>query len=458
MFSRKFYPQIIAFTFSFLLLGMGSVLAQKVWTLEECVLYALENNIQIKQSRLQTETAEINLLQSKMDFAPSLNANASIGNNWGRSIGASNTYETNTATNNSFNLSSSIELFGGMKKWNTLKKNEIDYKASKYISEEMENNIALALTGGYLQILFNHEMLRIAEKQIEVTKQQISRTEKLVEAGSLPSGDLLEIQAQGATEESNLIMARNAVDLSYLDLKQMMDIPSHEELEIDFPKMEISKELQIIPSEQVYANAVEIMPEIKSSEMNVQSAEKAIQIAKGYLYPTLSLSGGIGTNYYSSQKETLFDSNNFPYQGNTIPYLDQIDGNTGEYITLSLSIPIFNGYAARSNVNRSKVQSISRNFDLELRKNELRKNIEQKYHDAIAAYKTYNANRITVESLAESFKYTEEKFAVGMLTSLDYSLAKMRLTQAESDLLRAKYDYIFKTKILDFYMGIPLSL
>jgi len=452
---KNINPQIIALAFFLFVLSLSSVIAQKVWTLEECVEYALKNNIQIQQSRLQTQAAAVDLLQSKLDFAPSANAGTNLNYNWGRNIDpVTNIYVNKQSMNNNYSLNGRISLFNGLKKWNTLKKSKIDYQASIYQSEEMENNISLALTGAYLNILFNHEMLSVAQKQIEVTKQQIDRTSKLVEAGTLPRGDLLEIQAQEATEENNLIQAQNNLALAYLDLKQILDIPSDSDFEIDQPEITLSKELRIIPSEQVYASAVDIMPEIKSSELQVLSAEKSILLAKSSLYPSISMSGGISTNYNDNQRATYDPVN----PGPVIPFWDQIDRNTGEYLTFSLNIPIFNGYMARSNLNKAKIQSMSRSFDLELKKNELRKNIEQKYHDAIAAYKTYNASKISVESLKESFKYTEEKFSVGMVNSLDFSMAKMKLTQAQSDLLRAKYDYIFKTKILDFYMGVPIKL
>lgn len=462
---KNHFPYTIAIVYFAFILGLGSVMAQKVWTLEECISYAFENNIQIKKSRLQTETAEINLLQSKLDFVPSANASAGLSNSWGRTTGASNIIINQTTLSNSFGLNGNLTLFNSFQKWNSLKKSEIDLKATRYLSEEMENNIALLMTGAYLNILFNHELVLVAQTQLEVTSKQMERTGKLVEAGTLPKGDLLEIKAQGATEETNLIQTENSLNLAYLDLKQYLDLPADSEFDIDKPYLELGEDLRIIPSEQVYASAVDIMPEIKTEELYLQSAEHSVKIAKSYLYPSLSLSGGISTNYFSSMQQVARDnSGNFMVNDmgepmlEDVPYWDQIDMNTGEYVALNLSIPIFNGYAAKSNVKRAQVQSISQSFNLELRKNELRKNIEQKYHDALAAYKTYNASKISVESLKESFKYTEERFNVGMVTSVDYSIAKMKLTQAESDLLRAKYDYIFKTKILDFYMGIPLTL
>jgi len=480
---KKRFPLIIAVLYFLFILGTGSVLAQKVWTLEECINYAFENNIQIQQSRLQTETAEINLLQSKLDFAPSANGSVSLGNSWGRNFGSSNVAINKPQTSNSIGLNGSLALFNGMQKWNTMKKSEVDLKASQFVSEEMENNIALSLTRAYLNILFNHELLIVSRKQLDVTQKQIERTSKLVEAGTLPKGDLLEIRAQGATEETNLISSENSLALAYLDLKQILDLPAETNFDVDRPELELSGEINIIPSEQVYANAVETMPEIKGGEMNLLSAEHSVNIAKSYLYPSLSLNAGISTNYFSTAQQIKMDENGDPilipgntiygmdengnpvpipsslnFEFETVPYWDQLDQNVGEYLTLNLSIPIFNGYSAKSQVKRARVQSLNQNFELELRKNQLRKTIEQQYYDALAAYKTYNASKISVESLRESFKYTEEKFNVGMVNSVDYSIAKMKLTQAESDLLRNKYDYIFKTKILDFYMGIPLTL
>lgn len=455
---KKYTHYYLALLFSIFLLGTGSVMAQKVWTLEECVNYAIQNNIQIKQSLLQTQTADINLLQSKLDFAPSANASSSLNYNWGRNIDPNtNVYSTNQTMSNNYGLNGRLELFGGLKKWNTYKKNELDYEVSIYQSEEMVDDISLRLAAAYLTILFNHELLAVTQQQILVTQSQVKRTSILVEAGTLPKGDLLEIQAQGATEETNVINAENSLALSYLDLKQLLDIPSSKVLEVERPDLSLSQGFEIIPSEQVYANAVDIMPEIKASELRVQSAQRNVKIAQSLLYPSLSLNGGISSNYIDNQKQRLPADVVYP-TGPTVPFWDQIDLNTGEYLTLSLNIPIFNGYTARSGVKRAQVQSLNSSFDLQLRKNELRKKIEQKYHDAIASYKTYNASKISVESLGEAFKYTEEKFNIGMVNSLDYSMAKMKLTKAQSDLLRAKYDYIFKTKILDFYMGIPIKL
>ncbi|MBN2237083.1 MAG: TolC family protein [Bacteroidales bacterium] len=442
----KFNTSIITALFVFLSLGISSAFAQKVWTLEDCINYAFENNIQIKQSKLQIQSVQADLKQSKFDFAPSLNASSSLSYNWGRFVGPDNTYINTQNTSSSYGINSAVAIFEGFQKHNTLKQNELAYSTSLYDSEKMENDIALQLTAAYLNILFNHEMYMVAKGQADVTKQQLSRTSKLVEAGTLPKGDLLEMEAQGLMEEVNVIKADNNLSLAYLDLLQILDLPANEDFEIERPEIEINQELGVIPSEQVYASAVNFMPEIKSAELNVLSSNRSVMIAKGAAYPSLSLRGGINSSVDLSNLSSP-----------SMAFWDQLSDKMNEYLSLSLSVPIFNAYQTTTRIKKAEIQNMNSKFNLELAKNALRKNIEQKYFDAIAAYKTYHANKASVASLKESFKYTEEKFNLGMLNSVDYNQAKIKLTQSESELLRAKYDYIFKTKILDFYMGVPLK-
>ena len=452
MTSFRINPYIISSFFLVFALSITTIFAQKIWTLEDCINYAFENNIQIKQSKLQIESIQVDLKQSKFEFAPSLNGSASYSYNWRKSQDPTNTIINNNTGSANFGLSSGLTLFDGFQNYNTVKRNELAYTSSQYDSEKMENDIALQLTGAYLNIIFNHEMLMVAQNQADITKQQIERTRNLVEAGTLPKGDLLEIEAQGLMEEVNVIKADNNLSLSYLDLLQILDLSANEEFEIERPNINIDDELSVIPSEQVYANAVSFMPEIKRAELDVLSSNRSIMIAKGAALPSLSLRSGINTSYYDSRLIDFTDPTS-----PVIAFWDQMSDNVSKYLTLSLSVPIFNAYQTTTRIKQAKIQNINSKFNLDLAKNTLRKSIEQKYFDAIAAYKTYHASKATAKSLKEAFKYTEEKFTLGMLNSVEYNLAKSRLTQAESDLLRAKFDYIFKTKILDFYMGVPLK-
>jgi outer membrane protein len=429
--------------------------SQKEWSLTDCINYAIENNIEIKQSEINTATYEINLQQSKLDLIPSLNASTSQSYGWGRSINYANYTYSKTIRQNYFQLSSNVTVFQGFQKSNTIKQNSYDYMASQFDSDEMRDNISVRLAYAYLQILYSHEILDVAVNQVEVTNQQINRTQKLVDAGTLAKGSLLEIQSQGAQEEVNAIMSRNNLNLAYLDLLQLLDLPASERFEIVKPNLEVTEEPQLLKPEEVYSYAVMNRPQILSAEYRVKSSDRGLAIAKGLRSPSLQLSGGWNTRYSNREMKTTIQG--MDTITSVIPFGEQFNDYQDKNISISLNIPIFNGYQTSSNISRAKLNTRYAENNLELEKNTLRKSIEQAYSDAIAAYKAYNATIKSVKSFQEAFKYTEQKFNVGMVNAVEYNLAKSRLVQAESELLQAKYDFVFKKKILDFYMGIPLE-
>jgi outer membrane protein len=434
----------------------GGLMAQK-WTLEDCVNYALENNIQVQQSQLDVQTGEINELESKLDFLPSLNAQASHSYGWGRSIDlATYTYVNDQTQQSYFDVSSSITLFNGFQKVNTMKQRRAEYLSSKYNADKIKNDIALSVAGYYLQILFNQELLNNAIRQQEVTEQQVNRTSKLVEAGTLARGSLLEIQAQLANEEVSVVQAENQLNLAYLDLLQLLEMEANSDIEIDFPKLAVNRAPELLPVEYIYNTALDVMPEIKRAELNVQGSERALAIARGSRSPSVSLNANMGTNY--SDKITLSNNPLDPDYDVVKPFGDQWRDNRNTTLSFRLSIPIFNGYQASSYINRSKLNLLNADYNLQLAKNTLRKNVETAYTDALAAYKSYQAREKSLKSLIESFNYTEQKFNVGMVNALDYNTAKNQLNNAESDLLSSKYDFIFKLKILEFYLGKSLTL
>ncbi len=438
----------------FLMMISGSIFSQKLWTLRDCVEHALENNIQIKKSELNNKVNKANLLQSKLDFLPTLNASSGYSLGFGRSA-ADFTYVTQTTKNLSFSVNTGVMLFNGFAKFNSMKQAQLDYLASKYDSDKMRDDISLRIAQSYLNVLFSMELVEKNKTQLEVTNQQINNTKKLVKVGTLPKGSLLEIQSQLAAEEVNLISSKNRLNLAYLDLKQLLEIEASQEFEIEKPSLNVDEESKIYASSDVYNVAVGRLPEIKSAELRLKSAEKGLSIAKGLRSPKLSASFGWSTYYlvpkyaYDPATQTV---------GDQISFSDQFSDNISKSLGFSLSIPIFNGFQTSTNIKKSRLSVINSKFDLQLAKNNVRKNIEQAYSDALAAFKTYNASIKSVTSFKESFKYMERKFSVGMENSLNYNTSKAQLSKAESDLLAAKYDYIFKTKILEFYMGIPLSL
>jgi outer membrane protein len=470
------------FIFLIIILNFIVVYSQKKWTLEECINYALENNLYIKQSKLSTETEKINSLQSKLNLLPNLNASASHNYNWGRNIDpTSNTYTDLQTQSNTFALTSSIDIFNGFQKLNTVKLNESNYNASNFDLEKMKNDISLRIAQAYLLIILNKEQLEVQQNQVNISRLQVERTKKLFEAGTVAKGSLLDMQAQSALEEANLVAAQNQLELSYLELTQLLDLKSNKEFDIYIPKINVEDETTLIPANQAFNYAISTMPEIKSAEYRTKSAEYSLAIARGYRYPNISLSGYFGSSYadnfldYTKIKSfsvtdnvpTLYSlpstgegivQKQISYEFEKMSFKDQLDKNLSKSLRFSLTIPLFNGYQVNAGIAKAKLNLLNADYNLELAKNQLQKNIEQAYADAQAAFKNYKASQKTLASFQESFSYMQQKFDVGLINSIDYNDSKNKLIKAESDLLRAKYNYIFKKLVLEFYMGNPIQV
>jgi len=475
------------FTLSMALLIIGSTAFSQTekWTLEKCIQHALENNIQIKQQKLQLDINKKDHLQSKANLLPTLNADASHSFNSGRALDET-TYQftdNETIQSSNFNISSSLTLFSGLQKINSIKRAKLDLMAGVKDLEKIQNDISINVTSAFLQILFNTDILTSTQNQLEVTKLQVERTKKLVDAGSLPQGNLLEIQAQAAQEEYNVVTYQNQLDLSVVQLTQLLELESPVGFEIEVPNITIeehAKQLNDISS--TYSMALSTMPEIASAELNVDIQEKNLQIARGGYYPTLSLSAGMNSRYSSLQKTRTIPDLNSPATARQIGYvsgtgdpvmsmalysqmisqdygfIDQFKDNKSSYLGFRLSIPILNGLQTRTRVAKAKIAQNQSMLQLESTKKDVLKKVQQAFYDASAALKKYHSSEKSVLAIKEAFRYTEEKYTVGMVNTLEYNQAKNRLIKAESDLIQAKYEYVFKTNILDFYRGNPISL
>ncbi len=442
----------------FLTIFSVGVVAQELWSMEECIEYAYENNLQLKQSFLGVESADHDVLQSKLNIVPSLNANVSQSYGWGRAPDPQTNIYANQQTSQSyFGISSDVTLFNGLQQLNNVRQKEFEYLAQKYDSDKLRNDISLNIAAGYLLILFNLELVNNAQRQVDISKEQMDRTEKQVDAGAMARGALYDIQAQAAGEEANLISGKNKLMLAYLDLMQMLDLEAGIDFDIEKPNIEITATPTLLPPEMIYNQSVTFMPEIKSAEYRVKSAERTVALAKGQHSPRIFASGSY-SSLYSNQILEILSNDPFPIFGDTKPFGQQMDDNRNGGLVFGLSIPIFNGYQATTNVRKSKIYEENANLNLKIEKNILRKNIETSYADALAAYQTYIARAKSVDAFGEAFTYMEEKFNVGMTNSTDYNVAKLQLSTAEADLASSKYDYIFKTKILDFYLGKSLTL
>ena len=449
-------------------------------SLEQCIDYALKNNIQIKQSEVNTEVSDINLVQSQASLLPALNANASHTYNFGTTIDRyTNKFANTQVLSQNLGLSVDFTLFNGLQTINTIHQNRYLYLSSKCNVDKMKNDVSLNVATAYLQILYNTEAVENARNQIKVTTAQSERAKKLVEAGSVAKGSYLDIMAQVATEELNLTNAENQLSISYLSLAQLLNLPSAQGLRIVKPEINIEGQplLAAGDANQIYTTALGILPEIKSADYNVKSAEKGLDVAWGGLSPRLSLSAFYGTGYsglnkrligdpilgyqpngdLTSSGETVFS----PYLTNateTTPFLKQYNANKNQSIGFYLTIPIFNRFQVRTSISRARMQMLNAELQMESTKLQVQKNVQQALVDANAGLKKYYASTKAVEAIAESFKYTEQKFNVGIVNTNDYNDSKNKLIKAQSDLLQAKYEYLFKTKVLDFYQGKPLKL
>ncbi len=443
---------LVVFLLCFLLVHAqeASKITQSPWTLEGCIDYALKNNIQIKQSELGTELSQSNLLQSKGNLLPSINANASHTYNYGRRIDPfTNSFATTQVVSENIFASADFSLFNGLQNINTIQQNKYNYLASKSDVDKMKNDVALNIATAYLQILYNMDAADNARNQMGIANAQVERTKKLVDAGVTAKGTLLDIQSQLALEELNLTNAQNQLDISYLSLVQLLNLSSVDGFSIVKPNLEIANEslLAVSPS-QIYTTAIGTLPEIKSAEYKVKAADKGIDAAWGGLSPRLSFSASYGTGYSGASVNAMNEK---------IPFSEQYRNNVNQSFGFSLSIPIFNRFQTKTFIDKSRIQKLNSDLTVELTKLQVQKNIQQAYADANAGLKKYNASIKAVDAMQESFKYTEQKFNVGMVNTNDYNDAKNKLIKAQSDLLQAKYEYVFKTKVLDFYQGKPFK-
>ena len=443
---------------TFLLLPLF-LIAQKSWSLKDCLKHAAEHNLTIKQAVLSTTLSKNALTQSKLTVLPSLNTNASHSFNFGRSIDPyTNTFTLDRVRNNNFGVSSSVTLFGGFQNVNNIRKSKYDYLASKYDAEKIANDISINIITAFLQLMYNKELVEVNEDKLALSRLQVNRVSEMVDVGRLPKANLLDTESQMAQEELQLINVQNQLDIAFLNMKQLLDLDANYSFDITTPELSVTESFIARNSEELYKTALGNLPDVKSADAKVHSAERSLAIAQGGRSPRLSLYGSWGTGYSDArQKITGVDSLSLLPTYANYPFEQQIEDNVSQSVSFSLSIPIFNGWQASSSIGRAKIGVLQSQYNLQQAENQLRKQIEQANADALAAHKKYLASQKSVQALSESFRYTEEKYNVELVSTYEYNDAKNRLFQAEADLLQAKYDYIFKTKILDFYTGNELT-
>ena len=425
------------------------------WTLQECVEYAVDNNLTVEQFELDLENAQIDKSDAVGNFLPNLNASTSVSSNTGFSINPTNNLPTNsTAFNVNAGFSSNVTLFDGLRNINRLNRAKMSAIASQYRLDNLKDDIRLNVANAYLDVVSNKEQLKTFKAQYAVTEQDLKRTKELVESGVVPRGDLLEIEATAANQEQQIINGESLVIISRVSLAQLLQITDYENFDI------AEEEFSIPPSDilknspkVIFDKALGFRNDIKFSETNVELAEQDLKIAKGAYLPTLSGFFQYGTRY--SDVTQIPDGNGVPYTPN---FTDQLWIFDGISYGAQLNIPIFNGWSTRNNVMRSKISLEKAKLQLEQDKLALESTIQQAYVNVNTFEKAYEAAVKTLEARRLSYEYAKDRYDVGLMNAFEYSQAQARLENAQADVIRTKYNYIFRLKILEFYFGIPIAL
>ncbi len=458
--------------------------ADGVWSFMECVDYALVHNVTVLQANVNVLGAHANYIQALSGVLPTVQAQISGSYNEGRSINPfTNQPETQGFKSSNGGISANFNVFSGFQQINSIRQTNLSVQASQLDVQQSKNTVALNVSLNYLAVLQNKELVQVSQFQVASTQAQVERTEKLVNAGALPLNSLLDLKAQLANDQLALVTAQNNLQISHLNLMQNMNLPANQQFDVEtIPLPDPTAQTYELAPQQLYDIAQNSQPNIRASDLRIQSAVRALQVARGGYYPSLFLGAYYGSNYSGANKTrfvpssdgstTLVPSNSFVnFNGTLQPVLspqpngtfqpfnffDQYDNNKRTNFNATLTIPIFNGLQTRTRVNQAIVTKKTAEYTAQSTRITLRQNIEQAYTNMTLAAQQYNAYRDQVQALELSFKSAQSRFDVGALNSLDYTLAKNNLNRAQGNLVQAKYNYIFRTKVLDFFQDKPLS-
>ncbi len=425
---------------------------QKRWTLEECVTYAVENNLTIAQYELDLENARIDKSDAIGDMLPNLNVQTRTSGNTGLVLDpTTNNLVSATIFSASNDLTSTVTLFDGLRNVHRLNRARLNAIANQYRLDDLVDDIRLNVANAYLRVLSNKESLKVFRAQYAVTEQDLKRTAELVESGVSPRGDLLEIEATAANQEQQIVNAQNMVLISRINLAQLLQITDYENFDIADESFEVPPaDILDNSPKTIFAKALTFRNDIRFSMSNVELARKDLEIAKGARYPTLGAFFNYNTRYSDQTRD--------PITGQKIGFKDQLWINDGISYGAQLNIPIFNGWSTRNGIRRSEIDVARAEMQLEQDKLDLENNINQAYVDVRNTAKTYEAAQKTLEARRLAYEYSRERYDVGLMNAFDYSQAQARVDNAEAEVIRAKYEYIFRIKVLEFYFGLPIVL
>lgn len=476
--------KILTTTF-ILLLASPALFSQEKWDLRKCVAYALENNIDIKQSRIQEKLSELTYKQSKDGRWPTLSFSTGFGEQFGRSVDpTTNQFTTNAISQASAGLQSGVTLFNFFSIKNNIDANRLNLSATEKQTEKLQNDIALNVAAAYLQALLTNEQANISQVQLSQTNEQLSMTRKRVDAGDLPELNALMLESQLATDSSNFLVSKAQYELNLLSLKALLNLPAEYPFAITTPDI---SEIPVVPIAElspgeVYNSAANINPLLQVSQLRLEAARKNTLVARGQMYPSLSAFGNLNTgyssalkNYYTGTTSTVFapsalyvDNNGtrLPVYSPNISYSEiqkaslprQFNNNFQQSVGVSLNIPIFNGHQLRTNWNRAKQNEKSMQLQTQADSLSLKQSIHQAYQNVISALQTKNSREKAVSAAQRSYDLGRKRYEIGMLPTLDLTVLQGNLQRAKIDAVTADFDYVFKLKVLEFYKENSIKL
>ena len=420
--------------------------SQKQWTLKECVDEALSKNISIQQNKLNLASSEIDVDIAKGNFLPNLSGNTGGNLNFGTGFDPVSQDRVSTSFfGGSINLSSGVTVFNGFRNTNIYKQAQLGVKSSQLDLKKMENDISLFVVNGYLNVLFAKENLNAARVQFEISEKQIIAAQSRFKSGVIPKGDLLNTQSTAAANQQTVIAQENALDLALLNLAQLLQVPAEG---FDIAPVDVgspSGNLFYTDSENIYKRSLENLPEIERAQLAIENATLAIEISKADFLPSITASAGVSTNYgYNLNLPPGFSNSDF---------FDQVNDNLGYGFGFNIRVPIFNRFQTKNRVSQDAINKNIFETRLESEKLNLKQTIEQSFLDARTALKSFEAAKISLEAQQESFKNAQQRYNFGAMTQFDFDQVRTRLVNAQATLIRSKYDYVFKTKVLQFYAG-----
>ena len=439
------YSSFLIFQFSF-----QDVVAQTPWTLERCIDYAVEHNISIERYRLQLEQREVQLNTARHQRLPDLNASVGENLSFGRGLTADNTYTNTNTSSTSFSVGTSVPLFTGFQIPNQVKLNQLNLEAATYDLERAKNDVRVQVAQQFVQVLYDMEILEVARRQISIDSAQTARLQALLDVGRTSQAELSQQQATLAQSRLTATQAQNNLQLALLNLSQLLELETPDGFTIEAPSNlpqlgeAAVPEVEATPSWAKLEGALLTRPEIQAEQLRLKATENSIAIAKSGLYPSLSFSAGLGTNYYTTSG----------YKAD--PFGKQLKNNFSQYLGLNLSIPIFNRFQTRNSIRSAKLDRVNQQLQLDQTHKQLYKEVQQAYYNTVAAQAKLTSSGEARRASEDAFRLMQAKYEQGKATSTEFNEARANMLKAESDLTQARYEFLYQRALLQFYYGEPL--